>query len=149
MPKDVWSAVEKAEFSLYLFCFVCYLGVKKEPGTDDFLLQVTNYVKDVSISALSDDDFSKVICLENIVHRVSIFLAILDVLIFHYRNCWTDVHSSLVVYGLIIRFSENTQEECEDLHQRIKNGSPKQPTIVSLLFSIRRRNILVLVEALY
>lgn len=73
MPKDVWSAVEKAEFSLYLFCFVCYLGVKKEPGTDDFLLQVTNYVKDVSISALSDDDFSKVICLENIVHRVSFF----------------------------------------------------------------------------
>lgn len=41
------------------------------------------------------------------------------------------------------------QEECEDLQQRIKNGSPKQPTIVSLLFSIRRRNILVLVEALY
>lgn len=57
-------------------------GVKKEPGTDDFLLQVTNYVKDVSISALSDDDFSK--------------------------------------------------EECEDLHQRIKNGSPKQPTIVEM-----------------
>ncbi|KAJ0233872.1 Uncharacterized protein HA466_0278900 [Hirschfeldia incana] len=57
-------------------------GVKKEPGTDDFLLQVTNYVKDVSISALSDDDFSK--------------------------------------------------EECEDLHQRIKNGSLKQPTIVEM-----------------
>ncbi|KAL0874711.1 hypothetical protein Bca101_024416 [Brassica carinata] len=57
-------------------------GVKKEPGTDGFLLQVTNYVKDVSISMLSDDDFSK--------------------------------------------------EECEDLHRRIKNGSPKQPTIVEM-----------------
>ncbi|WZZ30308.1 LOW QUALITY PROTEIN: hypothetical protein YC2023_013709 [Brassica napus] len=54
-------------------------GVKKEPGTDGFLLQVTNCVKEVSISMLSDDDFSK--------------------------------------------------EECEDLHQRIKNGSLKQPTI--------------------
>ncbi|CDY40743.1 BnaAnng06060D [Brassica napus] len=57
-------------------------GVKKEPGTDGFLLQVTNCVKDVSISMLSDDDFSK--------------------------------------------------EECEDLHQRIKNGSLKQPTIVEM-----------------
>lgn len=57
-------------------------GVKKEPGTDGFLLQVTNYVKDVSISMLSDDDFSK--------------------------------------------------EEFEDLHRRIKNGSPKQPTIVEM-----------------
>ncbi|KAF8048931.1 hypothetical protein N665_2348s0001 [Sinapis alba] len=57
-------------------------GVKKEPSTDCFLLQVTNYVKDVSISVLSDDDFSK--------------------------------------------------EECDDLHQRIKNGSLKQPTIVEM-----------------
>ncbi|CDY44777.1 BnaC02g01100D [Brassica napus] len=57
-------------------------GVKKEPGTDGFLLQVTNCVKEVSISMLSDDDFSK--------------------------------------------------EECEDLHQRIKNGSLKQPTIVEM-----------------
>lgn len=38
--------------------------MKKEPGTDGFLLQVTNCVKDVSISMLSDDDFSKVIYLE-------------------------------------------------------------------------------------
>ncbi|CAA7027024.1 unnamed protein product [Microthlaspi erraticum] len=57
-------------------------GVKKEPGTDDFLLQVTNYMKDVSVSMLSDDNFS--------------------------------------------------QEECEDLHQRIKNGSLKKPTIVEM-----------------
>ncbi|CAH2073527.1 unnamed protein product [Thlaspi arvense] len=57
-------------------------GVKKEPGTDDFLLQVTNYMKDVSISMLSDDNFS--------------------------------------------------QEECEDLHQRVKNGSLKKPTIVEM-----------------
>jgi hypothetical protein len=56
--------------------------VKKEHGTDDFLLQVTNYVKDVSISVLSDDNFS--------------------------------------------------QEECEDLHQRIKNGLLKKPTIVEM-----------------
>ncbi|ESQ40790.1 hypothetical protein EUTSA_v10013270mg [Eutrema salsugineum] len=35
-------------------------GVKKEPGTDDFLLQVTNYITDVSISVLSDDNFSQV-----------------------------------------------------------------------------------------
>jgi hypothetical protein len=49
-------------------------GVKKEHGTDDFLLQVTNYVKDVSISVLSDDNFSQVIYLEvrNNVHT-SIF----------------------------------------------------------------------------
>jgi len=48
--------------------------VKKEHGTDDFLLQVTNYVKDVSISVLSDDNFSQVIYLEvrNNVHT-SIF----------------------------------------------------------------------------
>ncbi|KAF8099051.1 hypothetical protein N665_0254s0051 [Sinapis alba] len=57
-------------------------GVKKEPSTDCFLLQVTNYVKDVSISVLSDDDFSK--------------------------------------------------EECDDLHQRIKNGSLKQLMIVEM-----------------
>ncbi|CAN8256862.1 unnamed protein product [Cochlearia groenlandica] len=57
-------------------------GVKKEDGTDDFLLQVTNYMKDVSISVLSDDNFS--------------------------------------------------QEECEDLHQRIKYGSLKKPTIVEM-----------------
>ncbi|KAL1209765.1 hypothetical protein V5N11_020095 [Cardamine amara subsp. amara] len=57
-------------------------GVQKQHGTDDFLLQVTNYVKDVSISVLSDDNFSK--------------------------------------------------EECEDLHQRINNGSLKKPTIVEM-----------------
>ncbi|EOA20307.1 hypothetical protein CARUB_v10000615mg [Capsella rubella] len=57
-------------------------GVKKEHGTDDFLLQVTNYVKDVSISVLSDDNFS--------------------------------------------------QEECEDLHQRVKNDLLKKPTIVEM-----------------
>lgn len=38
--------------------------MKKEPGTDGFLLQVTNCVKEVSISMLSDDDFSKVMYLE-------------------------------------------------------------------------------------
>lgn len=38
--------------------------MKKEPGTDDFLLQVTNYMKDVSVSMLSDDNFSQVIGLE-------------------------------------------------------------------------------------
>uniref|UniRef100_A0A1J3E9B6 Zinc finger CCCH domain-containing protein 44 n=1 Tax=Noccaea caerulescens TaxID=107243 RepID=A0A1J3E9B6_NOCCA len=62
-------------------------GVKKEPGTDDFLLQVTNYMKDVSVSMLSDDNFS--------------------------------------------------QEECEDLHQRIKNGSLKKPTIVEMEIKAR------------
>ncbi|XP_010452833.1 PREDICTED: uncharacterized protein At5g08430 [Camelina sativa] len=57
-------------------------GVKKEHGTDDFLLQVTNYMTDVSISVLSDDNFS--------------------------------------------------QEECEDLQQRIKNELLKKPTIVEM-----------------
>ncbi|XP_020878142.1 uncharacterized protein At5g08430 isoform X2 [Arabidopsis lyrata subsp. lyrata] len=66
----------------YPYQLVQVTGVKKEPGTDDFLLQVTNYVKDVSISVLSDDNFS--------------------------------------------------QEECEDLHQRIKNGLLKKPTIVEM-----------------
>lgn len=42
--------------------------MKKEPGTDGFLLQVTNCVKEVSISMLSDDDFSKVIYFRNIVY---------------------------------------------------------------------------------
>lgn len=42
--------------------------MKKQQETDDFLLQVTNYVKDVSISVLSDDNFSQVIYLVNNVH---------------------------------------------------------------------------------
>jgi hypothetical protein len=58
----------------YPYQLVQVTGVKKEHGTDDFLLQVTNYVKDVSISVLSDDNFSQVIYLEvrNNVHT-SIF----------------------------------------------------------------------------
>ncbi|KAL1194907.1 hypothetical protein V5N11_020031 [Cardamine amara subsp. amara] len=66
----------------YPYQLVQVTGVKKQYGTVDFLLQVTNYVKDVPISVLSDDKFS--------------------------------------------------QEECEDLHQRIKNGSLKKPTIVEM-----------------
>ncbi|XVE86428.1 hypothetical protein DITRI_Ditri18aG0033500 [Diplodiscus trichospermus] len=60
-------------------------GLKKTSGNNDntdILLQVSNFVKDVSISMLSDDNFS--------------------------------------------------QEECEDLHQRIKNGSLKRLTVVEL-----------------
>ncbi|XWS41231.1 hypothetical protein CRYUN_Cryun17cG0063500 [Craigia yunnanensis] len=60
-------------------------GLKKASGNNDnpnILLQVSNFVKDVSIFMLSDDNFS--------------------------------------------------QEECEDLHQRVKNGSLKRPTIVEL-----------------
>ncbi|KFK25212.1 hypothetical protein AALP_AA8G081700 [Arabis alpina] len=66
----------------YPYQIVQVTGVKKEHGTDEFLLQVTNYMKDVSISMLSDDNFS--------------------------------------------------QEECEDLDQRIKNGLLKKPTIVEM-----------------
>ncbi|XVF60954.1 hypothetical protein PTKIN_Ptkin08bG0089200 [Pterospermum kingtungense] len=60
-------------------------GLKKVSGNDDntnILLQVSNFVKDVSISMLSDDNFS--------------------------------------------------QEECEDLHQRVKNGLLRRPTVVEL-----------------
>ncbi|MBA0828646.1 hypothetical protein Goarm_013294 [Gossypium armourianum] len=60
-------------------------GMKKVSGTNDvnadILLQVSNFVKDVRISMLSEDDFS--------------------------------------------------QEECEDLHQRMKKGLLKRPTVVS------------------
>ncbi|XP_010546265.1 PREDICTED: uncharacterized protein At5g08430 isoform X2 [Tarenaya hassleriana] len=62
-------------------------GVKKGHGTDDFLLQVTNHLKDVSIPMLSDGDFS--------------------------------------------------QEECEDLHQRVKNGFLKRPTVVDMVEKVR------------
>lgn len=51
--------------------------MKKEPGTDGFLLQVTNYVKDVSISVLSDDDFSKVIYLETLFISQSLCLQLM------------------------------------------------------------------------
>ncbi|XWS29963.1 hypothetical protein CRYUN_Cryun24cG0076100 [Craigia yunnanensis] len=59
-------------------------GLKKASGNNDnnILLQVSNFVKDVSISMLSDDNFS--------------------------------------------------QEECEDLHERVKTGSLKRPTVVDL-----------------
>lgn len=56
----------------------CYLGVKKEHGTDDFLLQVTNYMKDVSISVLSDDNFSQVIYLEIMYIPLNFMLLIDD-----------------------------------------------------------------------
>ncbi|XP_021906071.1 uncharacterized protein At5g08430-like isoform X2 [Carica papaya] len=35
-------------------------GLKKTSGTDDILLQVSNFIRDVRISMLSDDDFSEV-----------------------------------------------------------------------------------------
>ncbi|KAL4282176.1 hypothetical protein GQ457_03G008890 [Hibiscus cannabinus] len=60
-------------------------GMKVSGNNDvntDIVLQVSNYVKDVKISMLSDDDFS--------------------------------------------------QEECEDLHQRIKRGLLKRPTVAEL-----------------
>ncbi|OMP01125.1 hypothetical protein COLO4_12141 [Corchorus olitorius] len=61
-------------------------GLKKASGTNDInadiLFEVYNYVKDVSISMLSDDNFS--------------------------------------------------EEECEDLRQRVKNGQLKRPTIGEL-----------------
>ncbi|KAE8688355.1 Binding protein [Hibiscus syriacus] len=60
-------------------------GMKNDSGNDvntDTVLQVSNFVKDVKISMLSDDDFS--------------------------------------------------QEECEDLHQRIKKGLLKRPTVAEL-----------------
>ncbi|KAG4208401.1 hypothetical protein ERO13_A03G129600v2 [Gossypium hirsutum] len=60
-------------------------GMKVSGNNDvnaDILLQVSNFVKDVRISMLSDDDFS--------------------------------------------------QEECEDLHQRMKKGLLKRPTIAEL-----------------
>ncbi|EOX92753.1 SWIB/MDM2 domain,Plus-3,GYF, putative isoform 2 [Theobroma cacao] len=61
-------------------------GLKKASGNNDIntdiLLQVSNFVKDVNLSMLSDDNFA--------------------------------------------------QEECEDLHQRVKNGLLKRLTIVEL-----------------
>lgn len=62
------------------------IGTKKVPGTDDksteILLKVSNFVKDIRIATLSDDNFS--------------------------------------------------EEECEDLRQRVKDGLLKRPTVVEL-----------------
>lgn len=62
------------------------IGTKKVPGTEDksteILLKVSNFVKDIRIATLSDDNFS--------------------------------------------------EEECEDLRQRVKDGLLKRPTVVEL-----------------
>ncbi|KDO43184.1 hypothetical protein CISIN_1g019902mg [Citrus sinensis] len=68
------------------------IGTKKVPGTDDksteILLKVSNFVKDIRIATLSDDNFS--------------------------------------------------EEECEDLRQRVKDGLLKRPTVVSSLLLFMR-----------
>lgn len=64
------------------YMLVQVTGVKKVPETNDILLQVSNFIKDVSISMLSDEDFS--------------------------------------------------QEECEDLNSRVKEGLLERPTLVEL-----------------
>lgn len=62
------------------------IGTKKVPGTEDksteILLKVSNFVRDIRIATLSDDNFS--------------------------------------------------EEECEDLRQRVKDGLLKRPTVVEL-----------------
>ncbi|KAH9718750.1 hypothetical protein KPL71_022338 [Citrus sinensis] len=68
------------------------IGTKKVPGTDDksteILLKVSNFVKDIRIATLSDDNFS--------------------------------------------------EEECEDLRQRVKDGLLKRPTVQELMIRMSR-----------
>ncbi|KAE8716589.1 SWIB/MDM2 domain,Plus-3,GYF, putative isoform 2 [Hibiscus syriacus] len=81
IKSDPKSFLQKNSHQLVLVKGMKRVSVNNDVNTD-VVLQVSNFVKDVKISMLSDDDFS--------------------------------------------------QEECEDLHQRIKKGLLKRPTIAEL-----------------
>ncbi|KAK4372182.1 hypothetical protein RND71_007566 [Anisodus tanguticus] len=87
-------------------------GVKKVPATSnaafEIHLQLSNLMKDIPISSLSDDDFYEVLGLRNSLSPL--------------------VFQSLTKPQFNLDLSR--QEECEDLRERIKAGLLKRPTFL-------------------